>query len=235
PFVLALYEGPSKPLSIPPQQVCVLRPGPLPQADPEERMFEQWESAMQSLPDTALARLDAWDPTHEAVVIVPSASQLQSVGGRPVFGGTPSIRHAIENKSKVDQLFAELHMETAPHQVVPLAQATAAAAALDLGQGTVWAGDNTSTIEAGARALAHVFDEPSAHRARMLLADRCKTVRVQPFLPGVPCSIQGICTPDGVALTVPTEMLVLRDPSLGTFLLVGMSTAWDPPVCVTER
>ncbi len=229
PLVLALYDGPSQPLALPSAQICVLHPGPMPIPAEEERLFENWQEEMKHLPAEVLERIDQWDPDRSAIVLVPPAAQLTSVAGRRVFGGTAALRHEIENKATVDGLFARLGIATAPFRVVRLGQAATAARGLDEGHGTVWAGDNTTTIEAGARALAWVHDAPTLRAAMTLFSGRCERVRVQPFLPGVPCSIQGMCTPDGVALTVPTEMLVMNDPKTGRFVLVGMSTAWNAP------
>lgn len=235
PFVLGLYDGPSAPLPLPATHLHVLRPGPLPPRDPDDSLFEQWQRAVRALPASALDAIQRWDPEGTAVVLVPPAAELTEVAGRRVFGGTPPIRSEIENKVRVDALFSKLGIPTAPHAVVPLARADTTAATLDQGHGTVWAGDNTTTIEAGAKALARVHSPATRARAHSLFAGRCHTVRIQPFLPGVPCSIQGICTPDGVALTRPTEMLVLHAPTTGEFFLVGMATTWDPPTVVTRQ
>ena len=234
PFVLGLYDGPKAPLPLRAECVHVLRPGPLPHLSPDESLFDLWHAAVHNLPPAARAALDRWDPDHTARVLVPPAAELTEVAGRRVFGGTPPIRRLLEDKTRVDALFEGLGIPVQPHRTVALADAPAAARALDHGHGTVWAGDNTTHIEAGARALAHVHDAHTRDRAHALFDGRCDRVRIQPFVTGVPCSIQGICTPDGVALTRTTEMLVLHDPAEGAFLLVGMATMWDPPSPVRD-
>jgi len=235
PFVLGLHDGPKSPLPLPADHIHILRPGPLPLLSDDESLFDHWQEAMKVLPQAAIDAIDRWDPDRSAVVLVPPAAELTQVAGRRVFGGTPPTRCTIEDKTRVDALFTTIGIDVAPQQVVPLAHAAATATALDQGNGTVWAGDNTTHIEAGARALAHVHNPQTHARAMALFEGRCKTVRIQPFLRGVPCSIQGICTPDGVALTRATEMLVLHDPSAGEFSLVGMATVWDPAPEVAQR
>ncbi len=233
PFVLALYEGPSEPLPLPASHQFVLLPGDLPELDADDRLFDRWEAAMADLPAEARAAVEAWDPDRTAVVLVPPASTLREVAGRRVFGGTSPHRAEIENKALVDALFAKMGVRTLPYAVVAPEAAPAAAARLDAGHGTVWAADNTKAIEAGAQNLLHVHNTATRDHALARFAGRHASVRVQPFVPGVPCSIQGICTPDGVALTRPSEMVVLRNPSSGAFWLLGMATTWDPPPEVT--
>lgn len=234
PVVLGLHEGSAPPLDLPPGHVHVLQPGPLPPDTPEDPLFDRFEAAVRALPASVQAAIDAWDPEGSAVVITPSAAQLTHVAGRRVFGGTPPVRAQLEDKSRIDALFEGLGIAVPPHRVVPLADAEGVARHLDQGLGTVWAGDNTTTIEAGAFAVVWVRDPASRAFAQARLGGRCARVRVQPFLDGTPCSIQGICTPDGVALTRTTEMLVLRDPAAGEFRLAGLSTTWDPPPAVAE-
>ena len=61
----------------------------------------------------------------------------------------------------------------------------------------------------------------------------CDTVRVMPFLEGIPCSIHGIVFAEHVAAVRPVEMVTLRRPPdhpEGAFFYAGCSTFFDPPL-----
>ncbi len=65
------------------------------------------------------------------------------------------------------------------------------------------------------------------------LQDVCDSVRIMPFVDGIPCSIHGIVLPDGVAVLRPVEMVTLRQGH--QFVYAGCSTFWDPPDDVREQ
>ncbi len=221
PLVLALTTGDGEPLATSP--VLTIH-----ENGEWEDIFSAYEAAMADLPRPILDALDSWDPHRTATVIVPSAAALREVGGRPVFGGTPPSRAEVEDKLRVDAIFQAIGVRVPPHRIVSLPEAAEAAASIDQGSGTVWAGDNAHGIQAGATATRHVFDAASQHEALAVLGPLCERVRIQPYLSGIPCSIQGICTDDGVAVTRPTEMVVLHHPHTGAFLLAGMTNVWEP-------
>jgi len=54
-------------------------------------------------------------------------------------------------------------------------------------------------------------------------------VRVAPFLDGIPCSIHGIVTTDGIAVFRPMEMVTLREVDPPGFRYGGVASFWDPP------
>ena len=194
------------------------------------REFQRYEIEMASEGPALAAFFDRLDPARSARLLAPSAAELSAVCGRPVWGAVDQIaRRALEDKTTIDALWDTLACPRAPTAVVPLAEAEAAAATLDRGHGTVWAGDNTTTIEGGAITTRHVFNETSRKAAITLFTQRCQTVRVMPYIQGVPCAIQALCTERGVVALRPMEMVVLRDPIEGRFALCGMSTQWDPP------
>jgi hypothetical protein len=193
------------------------------------REFQRYERRMSAGSDALQAFFDALDPQRQARVLAPSAAELAAVCGRPVWGAVdPVARRALEDKTTIDALWDALGCPRAPCAVVPLAEAARAAADLDRGEGTVWAGDNTTTIEGGAITTRHVFDRVSKEAAITLFSQRCASVRVMPYISGVPCAVQALCTPSGVVALRPMEMLVLREPAEGRFVLCGMSTQWDP-------
>jgi hypothetical protein len=199
-----------------------------PAGDDFIREFQRYELLMGSASPGLRAFIDALDPEGEAQVLCPHAADLRAVAGRPLWGGVdPEARRALEDKTTIDALWDQLALPRAPRLVVPLPQAAAAAAQLDQGAGTVWAGDNTTTIEGGALTTRHVHDATSAAAAHAALDGRCAQVRVMPHLAGVPCAIQAMVLTDGVAVMRPMEMIVLREPPTGRFVLCGMATTWD--------
>jgi hypothetical protein len=57
---------------------------------------------------------------------------------------------------------------------------------------------------------------------------RCERLRVTPFLEGIPCSVPGIVTPDGVAVFRPVELLTLRNIEESELHYAGTASYWDP-------
>jgi hypothetical protein len=138
---------------------------------------------------------------------------------------------ALEDKTTNDALFARAGVPTAPAEVVDARDRTAldmAAARLDRGAGTVWSGDAREGFNGGGVLVRHVRGPEAADEAAALLAARCDRVRVVPFLDGIPCSIHGIVTTDGVAVFRPMEMVMFRTPG-ATFRYAGVASYWDPP------
>jgi hypothetical protein len=111
---------------------------------------------------------------------------------------------------------------------VDLAGLRAAAERLDAGQGTVRAGDARDGFNGGAVCVHWVRDEADAAAAVEALARRCEHVRVAPFLDGIPCSIHGFVSGDGVAALRPVELVTLRSPTRPRLRYAGAATAWDP-------
>jgi hypothetical protein len=103
-----------------------------------------------------------------------------------------------------------------------------ASAALDRGAGVFWAGDNRSGWHGGASFTRIVRTDADAEEALALLSAHCDTVRVMPFLDGIPCSIHGIVFSDTVVALRPCELLVLRRPGSGGLCYAAAATFWDP-------
>jgi hypothetical protein len=184
-----------------------------------------------ALPRSVLAALDAVDPDRQAWVL--NANNVYTgatVAGRRVLGPSRAEWTALEDKTTCDELWRVAGVEHAPFEVVRARpdDLLDAAGRLDRGAGTVWAGDARDLVHGGAELTRWVRDSDDVDPVATLLARHCDQARVMPFLEGVPCSIHGILTPDGIAAMRPCEMIVLRDQSPGHFRFVGMGTAWDP-------
>jgi hypothetical protein len=188
--------------------------------------FLAWEQAMARV---APELLDPGDPERRAQVLAPTGTVIRSVGGRPVWGAEDlRLRHQIEDKVLVVDILEKCSLDLGPAWVGPLHDAGAAARSLDHGSGTVWAGDAAETIHGGGVGTRWVHDATSRAAAEHALGPPARRVRVMPFHRGVPCAIQGFCTPDGTAIFEPMEMVVLVEPTTGRFHFCGMATLWNP-------
>jgi hypothetical protein len=189
------------------------------------------EAVAKEPPAELRERVDAWDPDGAAVALV---SPLFTDGvylGRPSYGARPGAWVQWEDKLRCDEVWDAALVARAPQRIVPIAvQGLARAAAeLDRGDGTVWAGDNRDGWHGGAERTRWVPGPDGAAAAAADLAANCDRVRVMPFLEGLPCSIHGLVVGEAVITGRPVEMLVLRSPARGKFWYVGSGTFWDPP------
>lgn len=186
------------------------------------------ERALNHLTPEARTRIDAFDPDGTARVVGPLFAQEPEVGGRRLLGGRPAAWRRLEDKTVVDALWDAAGVPRAAAEVVPLAEAPAAAARLDRGLGTVWAVDNSRGWHGGARGTRWVRPEDDAAAVASAWTDRAETVRVMPFLDGVPCSIHGIVSADHVAAGRPMEMVILRRSGGNGFFYARAASFWDP-------
>jgi hypothetical protein len=186
---------------------------------------------LRLLPCEVADALDRWDPERRALVLSPMFNELPEIAGRRVYGPRRAEWRRLEDKVVVDALWDELGVARAPSEVVAaqLGRLRAAAARLDRGAGTAWAGDARQGFSGGAFCLRWVRDEEDAAEAATFLGARCDRVRVMPFLEGIPCSIHGVVFPDGVATFRPVEMVTLRRPGSNRLHYAGAATFWDPP------
>jgi hypothetical protein len=170
--------------------------------------------------------VEAFDPHGEAVVIATFLSTASHLAGRPMVSSRRPEWLALEDKVVVDAFWDRAGIERQPSRVVALDAAGRAASEVDRGEGTVWAADARDGFHGGATQTYWVRDDASRERAVSGLARVCDSVRVMPFLEGVPCSIHGIVMPDGVAVLRPVEMVTLRRGH--EFSYSGCATYWDP-------
>jgi hypothetical protein len=188
-------------------------------------------ATLADLPADAVAALDAWDPEREAVVLAGAFVTARAIAGRRVLDGRRPEWEALEDKTTVDALWDDLGVRRAPSAVTSptYAESVAAARTLDRGCGTVWSGDAREGFNGGAEYVRWVRTDDEARAAAQFLGRHCDSVRVAPFLDGLPCSVHGFALDDGVAALRPVEMVVLRGAGARSFVYGGISTYWDPP------
>lgn len=176
--------------------------------------------------------IEQFDPGGEALVIGTFLATARELCGRPLVSHRRAEWVALEDKVVVDAFWDRAGIERPPSVVVPLTDAPTVAPAVDRGAGTVWAADARDGFHGGAHHTHWVSDEASRERALTSLQPVCDTVRVMPFLEGIPCSVHGIVLPDGVAVLRPVELITLRrGPEL---VYAGCATYWDPSPPVRE-
>jgi hypothetical protein len=180
-----------------------------------------------------VAAIEAFDPAREAVVVSTFLSTATQLVGRPMVSSRRPEWLALEDKVVVDAFWDRAGIERQPSRVVALDQAGRAASDVDRGDGTVWAADAREGFHGGATQSYWVRDDGSRDRALAGLSSVCDSVRVMPFLEGVPCSIHGVVLPDGVAVLRPVEMVTLRRGHVFTY--AGCATYWDPDPVAREQ
>ena len=185
------------------------------------------------LTPVVVSEVDSYDPAGHAWWWVSPVSPNAAMLGRPVLGGRPPGQAALEDKMLVDSLLAEIGGPVscavdAAATYDELMRATAEVLITTGGDQVVWAGDTLSGTNGGGDYVRWVRTTAQAVDAADFFAQRCRRVRVSAFLEGVPCSIHGLCLPDGVAVLRPVELATLRDLDRGRFVYAGMGTTWDP-------
>lgn len=195
----------------------------------------RWDALLTDPPPEVLGTVDGFDPSREALVLVAPWCVSTSLGDRPAFGPRRAEWLAFEDKLAAEALWDSAGLPRAPAVVVDVADAPAAAAELDRGKGTVWAGDAVAGIHGGQFGVRWV---PSANAAGAgaavdatveEMAAEHRRVRVMPFLPGRSCGIHALVLPSGVAVLRPVEHVTVRAAVEPRLRVVGGSSAWQPP------
>ena len=198
--------------------------------------MERIHHADRTLHEPTEAMVDAiesFDPSADAIVIGTFLSTASQLVGRPMVASRRPEWLALEDKVVVDEFWDRAGVDRQPSRVVPLDETTRVASEVDRGDGTVWAADAREGFHGGATQTYWVRDDSSLARALEGLRPVCDSVRVMPFLEGIPCSIHGIVLPDGVAVLRPVEMVTLRREH--DLVYAGCATYWDPDPLVREH
>ena len=189
--------------------------------------FRVWSALASDPPARLAAALDAFDPDHTALLLCTPPTPLETFGDRPIHGGRRRAWVDFEDKTRVDALLDRADVAHPRSEVVDVAGAPWAARRLDEGAGTVWSGDSREGFNGGATRVRWVATERDIDDAVAFFGAEHDTVRVAPFVEGVPCSIHGLVGPEQIAVFRPCEMLIMRRPDR-RFVYCGVATAWDP-------
>ena len=185
--------------------------------------------------DRLLEAVDAFDPDGTAMVFGVHFSRRAHVAGRPIYGARDPRWGALEDKTVADELWAAAGIDAAPARIVPVEQAPTAAEELGSEMGSVWAADNSEGWHGGGEYTRWVRTDADRDEAMAWLSDHARTVRVMPFLEGIPCSIHGFITPTGVAVFLPVEMYILRTSDPSGFYYARLGNLWEPPRHITDQ
>jgi hypothetical protein len=184
-------------------------------------------------PPHVVAAVERFDPDRSAVVFGSFLTEAPALAGRPFVAYRRPAWVALEDKTRLAELLDGAGVPRAPSEVVAVGAAASRWRDLDEGAGTVWAADSTAGFHGGASFTRWVTDDAEAAAVTAELARRAVTVRVMPFLDGIPTSIHGLVLPDGVAVLRPVELVTLRQGR--RLVYAGCATYWDPPPAVRDE
>ena len=192
------------------------------------------EQTFGNLPDDVISLVKDFDPTQQARVVGNIYSGHESIAGRKTIGFRPKSWQDLEDKMIVDTLWDQAGVRRAPSRIVTLSEYsfevlwTSIVPRYDWGSGTVWVGDNKSGWHGGAKMLRWVRDKKDAESAFDFFAASCDTIRVMPFMDGIPCSIHGWVFKDKTIGLRPCEMLIFQCEGVSQLTYSGASTNWKP-------
>lgn len=195
-----------------------------------------FEAALDDPPQALHDAVDRFDPEGDALVVTTMFAARRSLCGRRVFGARHPAWVALEDKTTIDALWDAAGVERAPSAIVPvdLAQLREAAERFDRGHGTVWVADNREGWHGGASGLRWVRSPEDAEVATEELGRIADSVRVMPFLEGLPCSIHGWVIGDEVIASRPCEAVLFREVGRSRLRYGGAgATTWRPAEATT--
>ena len=196
------------------------------------------EAAFASPTPDLKSALERFDPNKEAGVVRAIFTTKAELDERPVFGIRDPRWMALEDKTVIDDFWADVGVPAVPSVVLPLELHAILEAMKELGQGqgVVIAGDNQSGIHGGASRTRWVRTEQQVNEVIKDLKVECATARVMPYLEGVPCSIHGWVLASGEWITLrPCEMLVRPSDRATHFDYLGAASNWKPEADIYEQ
>ncbi len=193
--------------------------------------FRRLGALLRDLPPDVKEAINRWDPNREAFMMGHPLFTVDELDGRPVWGGRKPEWEVLEDKVRAEVIWDAAGVPREESTVVPATvdELELAHHQLDRGMGTVLAGDAREGFNGGAVYLRWVTSASDIEEVQPFFSEHCDTVRVMPFLEGIPCSIQGVVFPDDVIVFRPAELIVLRRESSTALLYAGTATFWDPP------
>ena len=194
--------------------------------------FRSFGMSIEEPSDGLLEAVDAFDPDGQAMVLGAGFSRQDHLAGRPVYGSRLPQWRAFENKMIVDALWDAAGIARAPSAIVAVNDAEHAAKELATEQGTVWVADNTEGWHGGGDYTRWMRPDADNSETVTWFRAHANRVRVMPFLDGLPCSIHGFITRDGIAVFRPVELFILRERERPRFYYAQGANFWSPPTKV---
>ena len=191
--------------------------------------FRAFHASIEEPSDSLLSAVDAFDPTHEAKVLGAGFSRRDHLAGRPVYDGRLPQWRAFEDKLIVDALWDDAGIERAASAIVAVADAERAAQDLATAQGSVWVADNTEGWHGGGDYTRWMRPDRDNSETVAWFRKHAAQVRVMPFLEGLPCSIHGFITRNGISVFQPVELFILRERDRPRFYYAQGANFWSPP------
>lgn len=185
--------------------------------------------------DSLLRAVDQFDPDGTALVLNAGFSRSTTLFGRTCYGSAKPEWRDLEDKMIADELWDAAGVNRAPSAIVAIAEAPTASEKLQSDLGTVWAGDNKEGWHGGGEYVRWVRDANDQADALEWFSDHADRVRVMPFLDGLPCSIHGIITDNGIAVFNPVELTILRHSDRAALYYAQGANFWNPPNAVRDE
>ena len=197
--------------------------------------FRRFAACVGDPPPDVRRAVDAFDPDGSARVLGGFFGLPREFLGRHLYGVRPPEWERLEDKTLAEGIWDEAGVERSASEVVEIPSAPVVAVEMAGPLGTVWAVDNTEGWHGGGEGTFWVPDARRADDLAEELRGRATRVRVMPFLEGLPCSIHGVVTDDGVAALLPVELLILRRRDRRGFVYAGVANTWDAPPALVEE
>lgn len=194
-----------------------------------DTIMDGFRAFSQSLTTNSVsAAIADFDPTGEARILSPPFGAESAFSGRRPYGQRKPEWMALEDKMVIDGHFEAAGIATAPYAIVAVEDAPTVARTLSSSQGSVWVADNHEGWHGGGEYVRWIRSAEDELEALAWFGRHARSVRVMPFLDGLPCSIHGYVTESGAATFRPVEMLIARQTHGSSFRYLGMATTWDP-------
>lgn len=202
-------------------------------AEDEGHVVSVWQFGtwLCTPPRSLTAWLDTVDPGGTSTIIGNVHTSVRVVAGRRAYGCRPPEWLRFEDKTQVDALFTAVDVPVPPSTVVAAGAADPLRlfARLDAGAGVVVSLDTTQGIRGGCAGVRWVRTGTELGAVLRWADTQTASVRVAQAMPGVPCSVIGVCAPGGHVAFDPIEIVTLRTPEHAILHGCGWSNLWRPP------